>query len=579
MAQTPYTGTVYLRILFCFLLFVAPFVEFLIPGGDVYLAGAAGIVALAGIAFGRTRRQRTLFLSRVDVLFVICWIYVAFNMPLPLDGGMGIELIAMGAIWGYARLHDTPQFRRAVGRWMIMVGLGQAAVGLLQGCGFLDSFHSEFAVTGTFGNPGPWGGYLAVVAAFLLPYAMQEGLTPVKRGALLGGMVMITVAMVWSDSRAAWCSLGVAVFLFFYLKYPVRKRMFKIVGSALLAAVVTVAVTVLYGYRPASADARILIWQVVGKIVSQAPLTGVGTGRFAAHYMPAQAEYLVTATDEERHIAGDNTLAYNETLTVLCEQGVVGLCLGGTLMVFVMRGLRLLFRLDGSSVFFFPFVSWLVFSQFSYPLNVWSLACLFPLMVAMGSGQKSVVRLRETHWSRFCCLRLFCRVLLGVGSVLLMVYCAGRWKAQVWIHDYSVFASSSDWPGVTVDCFIRHDPFLLACCADAAFLRADFCMALSYMEQLSQYVQLSQLNFRQGICYEEIGDTLNALDSYNRASRMMPSLMSPVFAEFNLYRAENKRDKALFLAREIVDFRPKVENRKTRAMRQEAHHYLQHASD
>ena len=72
---------------------------------------------------------------------------------------------------------------------------------------------------------------------------------------------------------------------------------------------------------------------------------------------------------------------------------------------------------------------------------------------------------------------------------------------------------------------------------------------------------------------------MNALDSYNRASRMMPSLMSPVFAEFNLYRAENKRDKALFLAREIVDFRPKVENRKTRAMRQEAHHYLQHASD
>ena len=128
MAQTAYKGTVYLRILFCFLLFVAPFVEFLIPGGDVYLAGAAGIVALAGIAFGRTRRQRTLFLSRVDVLFVICWIYVAFNMPLPLDGGMGIELIAMGAIWGYARLHDTPQFRRAVGRWMIMVGLGQAAV-------------------------------------------------------------------------------------------------------------------------------------------------------------------------------------------------------------------------------------------------------------------------------------------------------------------------------------------------------------------------------------------------------------------------------------------------------------------
>ena len=59
--------------------------------------------------------------------------------------------------------------------WMIVAGLGQSVIGLLQGFGVLKSFHSEFALTGTFGNPGPFGGYLSVVIALLFSYVLSFG--------------------------------------------------------------------------------------------------------------------------------------------------------------------------------------------------------------------------------------------------------------------------------------------------------------------------------------------------------------------------------------------------------------------
>ena len=122
----------------------------------------------------------------------------------------------------------------------------------------------------------------------------------------------------------------------------------------------------LYGYRPDSADARILVWRVCGEVVSQYPFVGVGTGRFAAYYMPAQAKYLMTATETTRRCSSDNPFAYNETLTVLCEQGIAGLLCVTVFWVFVVRGLKSSYQSDNKSVFLFPVVSLLVFSQLSF---------------------------------------------------------------------------------------------------------------------------------------------------------------------------------------------------------------------
>lgn len=549
------------------LLFAAPFAEYIIPGGDIYFAGAVGITAFTGALLETKYRQNSLAITKVDALLFVCLIYAAARMPQPIDTELCIKLISVLGVWCYGRLHATPEFQHTVVWWMIAAGVGQAVIGCLQGIGTLESFHSEFIATGTFGNPGPFGGYLAVVATLLLPYMLQRKHTIVMRGFLVLCLIVMMTALVLSDSRSAWCATGIAILLFFYLKYPLKKRSVKIGGIALLVIGIPIAVMFLYSYRPGSADARIQIWRVCGEIITQSPLTGVGTGRFAANYMPAQAQYLTAATEAARHRAADNLYSYNETLTILCEQGVIGLLLVATLVVWIIRGLKSSFQSNGKAVFLFPITALLVFAQFSYPLSIWSMVGLFSLMSAVG-----LERGEDIHWKISTSLNVACCVLLIVGLGF-------RWRAQAWINDYGVFATSSARPGRIADWTIRHDPFLLGCCADVAFLRTDYEMALKYMNDLNRYAPTAQLSVRQGECYEAMGDTLKALDSYKTASRMVPRLMYPVFAEFNIYRKGNQKGKALSLARKIIAFSPKIENRRTKQMRQEALRYIQNESE
>lgn len=219
MVKMMYRTIISFKTLFCFLLFVSPFVEFVIPGGDMYLACVVGVVAFVGVGLEAKGRQNTFVVTIADVLFWICWGYAVIRMPLPVDMALCIKLVAVTGIWCYCRLNVTPELRNMVIWWMIVAGLGQSVIGLLQGFGVLKSFHSEFALTGTFGNPGPFGGYLSVVIALLFSYVLQEKLSFAIRGCLFVCLMVVSLALVLSDSRSAWCAACAAVFLLLYLKY------------------------------------------------------------------------------------------------------------------------------------------------------------------------------------------------------------------------------------------------------------------------------------------------------------------------------------------------------------------------
>lgn len=574
MKQMMYRTILKFKTLFCFLLFAAPFVEFVIPGGDTYLASAVGFTAFAGILFEVQYRKNTYVVTWEDVLFFICIVYATIRMPRPVDMTLCIKLVAITGIWCYGRLNANADFPGVVARWMIGAGLCMSAIGLLQVLGVLKSLHSDFIVTGTFGNPGPFGGYLAITTTLLFSYMLQEKLSSVTKKFLFLCFMMTVLALVLSDSRSAWCAAGVSILLYLYLRFPLKKRLLKLGCAVLLTVLVPVTTILLYYYRPGSVDARILIWQVCGEIIAQVPFMGVGTGRFAAFYMPAQGEYLITAMETVRHRAADNQFAYNEMLTILCEQGVLGLLWNLVFWGVVISGLKSSFKLSNRNILLFPVVSLLVFAQFSYPLNIWSFVCLLPFMPAVGLGQGRVLCGKMPDSLSIYCRRLLLIIFSGVCIVFLSIGFVLRWKSQTWINDYSVFATSSEHPGKVRDWYIRHDPYLLACCADAALLRIDYKMALDCMECLRHYAWAAQWNIKLGECYEEMGDTLRAVECYKTASRMMPGLMYPVFAEFNLYRKENKKEEALSLARKMITFKPKVKNRKTERMKREALLYI-----
>lgn len=66
MKQMMYRTILNFKTLFCFLLFAAPFVEFVIPSGDTYLASAVGFTAFAGILFEVQYRKNTYVVTCIE---------------------------------------------------------------------------------------------------------------------------------------------------------------------------------------------------------------------------------------------------------------------------------------------------------------------------------------------------------------------------------------------------------------------------------------------------------------------------------------------------------------------------------
>lgn len=95
---------------------------------------------------------------------------------------------------------------------MVLSAVVQALVALMQYAGALPSLHPDFAATGTFGNPGPLGGYLAIGLATLWPrVASGSGLNKWQRSALAASALLLVAGLAVADSRAAWLAAALAL--------------------------------------------------------------------------------------------------------------------------------------------------------------------------------------------------------------------------------------------------------------------------------------------------------------------------------------------------------------------------------
>lgn len=124
---------------------------------------------------------------------------------------------------------------------------------------YLESNHHDFGITGTFGNPGPLGGLLAVcwiVSIFFIYENIQN-----KHRILTLSFCMIACFILYglllSGSRAGWTAalVGSMIFLWQWLK---RKHTIKVKPTLLKSGfllIITVFIISIYFIRRDSADA------------------------------------------------------------------------------------------------------------------------------------------------------------------------------------------------------------------------------------------------------------------------------------------------------------------------------------
>ena len=281
---------------------------------------------------------------------------------------------------------------------LIAAGAVEAVWGLLQVYGYEPSNHSLYALTGSFYNPGPYSGFLAMC----VPVALHEWLEGKRiwKHVALVALVLMLVVLPSGMSRSAWLAALVAsgyVLGMHYREKVCRYWKYFCVGSLLLAVLGVGA----YHWKKDSADGRLLMWKVATLAVLEHSWQGVGWEYVAGAYGDAQERYFASgmATEQEAHVAGAPEYVFNEYLQVAMAWGVPALC---GILLLVVGGFCLGHR-DRQFGVCGALLSLAVFAFSSYPFQFMEfIVALIALLVSCAMGYRKV-------WVRVLAL------VLGIG--------------------------------------------------------------------------------------------------------------------------------------------------------------------
>ena len=299
--------------------------------------------------------------------------------------------------------------------WEAVVALDQ-----LYGDGM--SNHALYGFTGTFLNPGPFSGFLAIgvplaVNGLLAPSDSPKGgemrlpipprwrgnrkclafalslLRGVGRGFCLLTLILCLLLLPAGMSRSAWGAAiaGAAAVYGMHRWESVREWCGTLLRSRkrLMAVGATLVLCVGVGWgvfhlKEDSANGRLLMWKVACQAIAERPWTGYGTEGFPAAYAEAQERYFASGqgTEGERHVAGTPEHAFNEYLTVAVKYGMGGLigmlAVGITAFVCALRGQA--YGIAGA------LVTVAVFAFSAYPLQLPDFLAAVMVVVVAPSG-------------------------------------------------------------------------------------------------------------------------------------------------------------------------------------------------
>ena len=293
--------------------------------------------------------------------------------------GLTIMVLVVG---GNEMLKRLPGF--AV--WtLIVLGGVEAVLGLLQVFGLRESNHALFTLTGSFYNPGPYSGYLALVLPLavneLIRYSLSKG---IPFYTALTVTLLIVCVLPAGMSRAAWLAAGVSV-VFLLDRWLGLHRLFVPKGwrARLVAAVCLVVIAAsaagMYLMKKDSADGRLLVWKISLSEAMKQPFDRIESRTFSAVYGEAQEEYFSRNgyTAEEERVAEVPDFAFNEYIQAFMMTGIFGL--GALLLVLVLS--MLLCRREKTFGVSGAILSVGIFAFFSYPFHIPAIVAAFVLLV------------------------------------------------------------------------------------------------------------------------------------------------------------------------------------------------------
>lgn len=447
-------------------------------------------------------------------------------------------------------------------------------IGLGQLTGRRLSENNYFCCTGSFANPGPLGGFMALAGTLMLHVAIRR-----KRGwkILIPALMCVAIMLPVTLSRASWLAFLISGAAIAVTDARVRKWAWahrmngcrKWAVIVLAAIIASVSAFGAYRMKQVSADGRLLMCRMSVRAMMEKPLSGHGPGTYAKAYGDAQYGYFASGrfTEKQRLTADCPEYPFNTFLKVGVEYGIPAMIM---LAVIILTAVTLAIRKDRTAGY--GLLCLTVFAMFSYPQEIPVFRILAPLLTAGAAPWDNADdrprsnRMKAIEWS-IAGIAIFGPVYTGIRMGRKAKY------EREW-HRYEKYYTSKRYEkvaglysGISDELGSNHI-FLFQ--YGQSLLESDRFEEADSVLQRGASMSCDPMFWNlMGRCRQAIGEYGEAEECFRHAYLMVPGRLYPLVLSAKLkYETGDTCGFATRLS-EIRAFRPKLENALTSQLRSE----------
>lgn len=480
-----------------------------------------------------------------------------------------------------------------------IIGLIEAILGINQVLGINHCNHNLFVTTGTFFNPGPYGGLISIIMALTFYFSIHYfgfyiyNLKKIKKYIVLffkSSFVLLYSISLLSFiisfmiffaimSRAAIISFAICLIIILLREYRFKiliRRLFhgKYYKTLVIIFIVISFCTLLiagYYFKKDSADGRLHIWSVSSTIIQKNPFLGTGFGSFAGEFASNQAEYFNKYPDSIRkNTAGVPEYGFNEYIQLCTELGFTGL-----LLVLLILGISLYKLYKKKNLFSFGLIALIVFAFFSYPFNILPLQILFIFFIAIGASIEFRKKVKQSSYNNNKTFIIPFFILLIFTYITTVEVYKEKINANITWKTFRFIYNNQDYIKTSHEYAILYP-----------LLKDNYRFLFEYGHALNKSGQYKKSNdiLMEGVplssdpmFYNIIGNNYlmlreyhHAEDSYKQAFNILPNRLYPLYLLMKLYITINDTNEAVKMAEKIISFKVKVKSSATSNMKTEA---------
>jgi len=550
------------------------------------------------VSFFYSTTDNSVNLKAPLLLFTIWCLYIVINYFT--NGGMFTFIIYAIALCFLLLtsivIFKSPNFSpKLFFMGLAIIAFTESIYCISQFLGWTKSQNQLFTTTGSWNNPNVTAIFLALsTPAFF--YLLKKG---AFKKIIASGLLILLISLLLLKCRSAFIGTILSAMVFYGLEYDcigwIKNKKNRNTGKAIVILFLLVSIPVssyLYNTKKASSDGRKFIWKLSGQMVTDRPLMGYGYGLFEKEYNLYQANYINSgqATPENIDNAGPVIMPHNEFLLNAVEGGVLGLFLMILFFVSLLLPIRNQTSLqnipndeklaetinksflsnDIVNLSYAGIIGFTAMSMINSTMQIVPIMCLLMIYAAIICSSLKPIHLPAyfSFSKDGRILPILAKTVTVTGSIYLLyaivnlaVADSCNKKAALLKKEKKYEQALRLMPDLVKK--IGDFPDYWKNYANIYIEIQEYSKALDCFEKAKKWSSLPPLYMGSGFCNEKLNQYPKAVKDYETLVALYPSKFSYRMFLLTAYLKNRNIDKAIFLAQEIIQIKPKIPSEKT----------------